>query len=191
MHLAYANATQYWSMDNTIPDTTGNNISVSLVTGVANKAIVVYKSENIASIPLASNFSISMWVKINGNGMVFKANRLSVRYNNNSALKIHITPSDGNCAYLLHYKNWSMNVFLHVVFRSQTVHPYLQLYKNSVVQKPDINRESGCNASSDNSVQLFHGSTYDDVAIWTTQLSTSKIEEIFNRYSKASILKPL
>ena len=178
-------------MDNTIPDTTGNNISVSLVTGVANKAIVVYKSENIDSILLASNFSISMWVKINGSGMVFKANRLSVRYNNNSALKIHITPSDGTCAYLLHYKNWPMNVFLHVVFRSQTVHPYLQLYKNSVVQKPDIIRESDCYANSENSVQLFHGSAYDDVAIWTTQLSTSKIEEIFNRYSKASILKPL
>lgn len=190
MHLAYANAT-LWSMDNTIPDTTGNNISVSFVTGVANKAIVVYKSENIFSISFASNFSISMWVKINGSGMVFKANRLSVRYNNNSALKIHITPSNGICAYLLHYKNWPMNVYLHIVFRSQTVHPYLQLYKNSVVQKPDIIRKCDCNASSENSVQLFHGSAYDDVAIWTTQLSTSKIEEIFNRYSKASILKPV
>ena len=188
IHLAYVKPLRYWSMDDPLHNTTGRIINVSFVTGVANKAIIVYKSEHIANISFFSNFFISMWLKINGSGLVFKAHRLSVKCDVKSTLKINITILNRTCPYQLHYDNWTMNVYLHVVIRSQNAYPYLQLYKNSVLQKPDVVRERIDCPSMIDSVELFPGRAYDDVAIWTRQLSTTEIKAIFDRYSKSCIL---
>ena len=180
INLLYHDAVYYWSMDMNIKDDLGNNLNSSFVAGVSNKAIRPLEWKIIKLFAPLQRFSLSMWVKIVEKNFIMKIPRLNLIYDGNSTLKIYITPYKANCSYLLIYQ-WPHDIFLHMVVISQDTTPYLKLYKNSVKLNPYSSEKSHHCGEVQNSVEVFPGMTYDDIAIWSREI---KPGDIYQRYSK-------
>ena len=178
----YRKASHFWSMDETITDYNG---TISLVTGVAKKA-AEFKSKQSGVITNFTNslndFSISVWIKINAGRCLFKIPRLTVLYDSNFGLQIFIRPIAQMCSSIFQYQ-WPVNIFSHMVIVSKVDKPYVELYKNGILQSYDSLNSSGlCGESKITWVELFPKISYDDFAIWPWKLSKAEIDKIFGRY---------
>jgi hypothetical protein len=72
-----------------------------------------------------------------------------------------------------------------MVFVSRPVQPYVELYKNGILQTPVSFNSSGLCKGAKHFVEVFPNNTYDDFAIWSRVLPESEIVEIFEGYGKS------
>ena len=154
---------------------------------MANKA-AEFKSEQSGAITKFTNslneFSISVWIKINAGRVLFKIPRLTVLYDSNFGLRIFIRPIAQTCSSILQYQ-WPVNIFSHMVIICKVVEPYVEVYKNGILQSYDSFNSSGlCGESEITGVEWFPKISYDDFAIWPWKLSKAEIDKIFGRYGK-------
>lgn len=177
----------------------GEQSNATLITGVANNAILIgsRSMEITFSGRWTEKFTFSMWIKVaNVTGPVLQLvtrpfEPMAVfSYDAKTQLFRVDFQEWGNHAqctrYVYHLKP---NIFFHTVFVWNKRD--LQFYKNGVIHPHVVQGVSPCVGNRTRNVdtlKLFPGSAFDDVAIWLTNLSMKDVSRIFTRYSKSATL---